>query len=199
MQGEEPRETWYQPEGFFYFLATSRESCRSGVERWDVWGWREWIRHKVYRPWTIGTWGFSDAAAEVRRWTPPEAILAVLRVLHKNLSSPFFDLFSLGCETGAWWTSVWWSAAAVRRCLSVIFSIFMLHFWQICLRYRTQRFPISPLKTRHTLPSANQKPLKEIWLRLCVTFELPACSASNGGELESGGSIDPPVTFTRLA
>lgn len=53
MQGEEPRETWYQPEGFFYFLATSRESCRSGVERWDVWGWREWIRHKVYRPWTM--------------------------------------------------------------------------------------------------------------------------------------------------
>lgn len=181
MQGEEPRETWYQPEGFFYFLATSRESCRSGVERWDVWGWREWIRHKVYRPWTM--------AHEVFL-TPPQRLDAERRLRQflpcwecctKTFSSPFFDPFSLGCETGAWWTSVWWSAAAVRRCLSVIFSIFMLHFWQICLRCLTQRFPISPLKTRHTLPSANQKPLKEIWLRLCVTFELPACSASNGG------------------
>lgn len=53
------------------------------------------------------------------------------------------------------------------------------------------------------LGSANQMPLREMGLRLCVTFELSgawlSANAASNGESESGGPIDLPVTFTRLA
>lgn len=156
---------------------------------------------------------FSDDTTEVRHWTPPEAILAVLRVLHKNPSS-----FDLGSKMGPGgllfeealfqWGEAW--------LLFVIFPIFMLHFWQICLCCLTQRFSILPWKTRHKLPRTMvlelcpPQQIKRLsrkfdwdfvwplnWLERARAW-LSANTASNG-ELESRGSIDLPVTFTRLA
>lgn len=79
----------------------------------------------------------------------------------------------------------YFSEAKPSCCSSVIFSILMLDFRQICLCYLTQRFFFSISlwqQGTHSPPtlnappallrSTNQMPLKEIWLRLCVTFEL---------------------------
>ena len=154
---EEPRETWYQPEGFLNFLATSRESCRSGVERWDVWGWAEWIRHKVYLLSAMddGTWGFSDDTAEVRRWTPPEAILAVLRLLHKNLSSPFWSV-----RSGIWDGSSLVDFCLKKRCCGAALW-FVCHLFYFYAPLLTDMPPLPhakifhlTVKTRHTSCSA---------------------------------------------
>lgn len=155
--------------------------------------------------------------------TRPEAILAVLRVLHKNLSCSF-DLFSPGSEIGAW--SVWRSAFCQwgeTSFFSLSSFFFFLSLCSISGRYASatsrKGFPsILPWKqgthsfyssssSRLGSPSTNQMPLKEIWLRLCVTFELSRIGQDAGseptlllmGELESRGWIDLPVTFTRLA
>lgn len=200
-------ETWYQPKRFF--LATSRE-LRSVVERWEVWGWGEWIRHKVYRPWMM--------AHEVRHWTPSEAILAVLRVLHKNPSSSF-DLCSLGSKmepVDFCLKKRYFSEAKPSCCLSVIFSIFMPDFWQIRLCYLTQGFSILPWKqgTHSPWPTVLQlcspPQIKCLSRKFDWDFVWPlnwvdrarawlSANAASNRELESGGSIDPPVTFTRLA
>lgn len=155
---------------------------------------------------------FSDDTTEVRHWTPPEAILAVLRVLHKNPSS--FDLGSKMGPGGLLFEEALfqWGEACL---LFVIFPIFMLHFWQICLCRRTQRFSISPWKQGTNSPeqwcssSALLNKSKDSqgnlidfvwplnWLERARAW-LSANTASNG-ELESRGSIDLPVTFTRLA
>lgn len=116
--------------------------------------------------------------------TLPEAILAVLWVLHKNLSCSF-DLFSLGSKNGAWWTSIWRSAISVRWNLAVISLSSFLSLCLISGRNAPATVPHAKekkKKTGHILPltccaptllsSTNQMPFKEIWLRLCVTFEL---------------------------
>lgn len=162
---------------------------------------------------------FSDDTGEVRRWTPPEAVLAVLRVLHENLSPP--PLIS----------SVWdlrrglvdsclkkrcFSEAKPGCCLSVIFSIFMLHFWQMRLCYLTRRLSILAWKqgTRSPRPAARRlrspRQIKCLSRKFDWDFVWPlnwadrarawlSANVASNGELESGGSIDLPVTFTRLA
>lgn len=93
-----------------------------------------------------GTWGFLMTLQRLDNETLPEEILAVLRVLHKKNLSSSFDLYSLGSKTGPggllFEGRCYFSEVKPSCCLSVISSIFMLHFWQICLRYLTQRFPI---------------------------------------------------------
>lgn len=199
MQGEEPRETWYQPEGFFYFLATSRESCRSGVERWDVWGWREWIRHKVYRPWTM--------AHEVSL-TPPQRLDAERRLRQflpcwecctKTFPPPF-----LIC-------SVW---DVRREPGGLLFEEVLLQWGVVCLSSFLSLCSISDrhasATSRRDFPSHRWKQgtrspqqIKSLSRKSDWDFVWPLNSQHAvllmGGELESGGSIDPPVTFTRLA
>lgn len=149
--------------------------------------------------------------------TLPEAILAVLWVLHKNLSCSF-DLFSLGSKMepgGLLFEEVpfQWGEKPCRR-LSVIFSIFMLDFRQICLCYLTQRrrkenrtrCPCDPLCTNSSFPQQIKCLSRKFdwdfvwplnWVDRAKAW-LPANTTSNV-ELESRGSIDLPVTFTWLA
>lgn len=157
---------------------------------------------------------FSDDTTEVRHWTPPEAILAVLRVLHKKTLPPplIWDLR---------WGLVDFCLKklySVRRSLLVVCHLPDLHapfLTDMRLVPHAEIFHLT-VKTRHKLRSNNgarRCPPPQI-KRLSRKFDwdfarplnwaeragawLSANTASNG-ELESRGSIDLPVTFTRLA
>lgn len=148
--------------------------------------------------------------------TLPEAILAVLWVLHKNLSCSF-DLFSLGSKMGPGgllfeevpfqWGETWLS--------------FLCHLFYLYARFLADMplLPHAKKKKRKQgtcslWPAALQHSFSQQIKCLSRKFDwdfawplnwvdrakawLSANTATNG-ELESRGSIDLPATFTWLA
>lgn len=113
----------------------------------------------------------------------------------------------------------YFSEAKPSCCSSVIFSILMLDFWQICLCYLTQRFFFSiSLWQQGThspqpsmlLPLCSAQQIKCLSRKFDWDFVWPlnwadgarawlSANTASNGLLESASSIDLPVTFTRLA
>lgn len=158
---------------------------------------------------------FSDDTREFRHWTLPEAIVALLRVLHRNLSSSF-DLFSLGSKMGPGGllfedTQFQWGEAY----LLFVCHLFCLYAWfltDIPLLPHAKIFHL--MWKQGTLPWVFQLCFHQQIKCLSRKFDwdfvwplnwvdrarawLSANTVSNG-ELERGGSIELPVTFTQLA
>lgn len=167
-----------------------------------------------------GTWGFLMTPERLDNETPPEAILAVLRVLHKNLSSSF-DLFSLGSKMGPGGPLLfrWREAKLLSVChLFYLYALFLTDrpllphakkkkkIFHLAVKTRHIRLPLQPavlqLRSPQQIKCRSSKfdwdfvwPLN--WMDRARAW-LQANTAPNG-ELENGGSINPLVTFTQLA
>lgn len=166
-----------------------------------------------------GTWGFRTTLERLDTETPtpppcpPEAILSVLKVLHKNLSSSF-DLLSLGYKMGLvdfCLKKRYSSEAKPRCCLSVchLFYLYALFLTDMPLlphanifpSYRENKAPTPPALLNKSNASQGHliETLCDLWTEQIGQRAWLSANTASNGELESESSIDLPVTFTQLA
>lgn len=167
-----------------------------------------------------GTWGFLTTLERID--TEPPLCLRQFLLCWECFTKTFpLPLISLVWDLR--WGLVdfclkkrYFSEAKPSCCLSVIFSIFMPNSWQICLCYLTQRLFFYLESKAHTPPdprrsgsallnksNASQgnliETLRDLWTEWIEQRAWLSANTASNGELESAGSIDLPVTFTRLA